>query len=69
VFTAPALVRPHVFGSAIYARPSDGAAVISARCAWFLVIGKTIGVLTGAVQFLVLIRWHFLVPSLADMYS
>jgi hypothetical protein len=36
---------------------------------WYLVVGTTIGVLAGAVQFLGLIRWPFLVPSLADMYS
>jgi hypothetical protein len=36
---------------------------------WFLVVGTTIGVLAGAVQFLGLIRWPFLVPSLADIYT
>jgi hypothetical protein len=36
---------------------------------WFLVIGTTIGVLAGAVQFLGLIRWPFLVNTLADMYT
>lgn len=36
---------------------------------WFLVVGTTIGVLAGAVQFLGLIRWPFLVPSLAEMYT
>src|SRR6185503_16335909 len=36
---------------------------------WFLVVGTAIGVLAGAVQFLGLIRWPFLVPSLADMYT
>ena len=36
---------------------------------WFLVVGTAIGVLAGAVQFLGLIRWSFLVPSLADMYT
>jgi uncharacterized protein DUF4386 len=36
---------------------------------WFLVVGTTIGVLAGAVQFLGLIRWPFLVTSLADMYT
>jgi hypothetical protein len=35
---------------------------------WFLVVGTTLGVLAGAVQFLGLIRWSFLVPSLADLY-
>jgi hypothetical protein len=36
---------------------------------WFLVVGTTIGVLAGAVQFLGLIRWPFLVPSLAEIYT
>jgi hypothetical protein len=36
---------------------------------WFLVIGTVIGVLAGVVQFLGLIRWPFLVPSLADLYT
>jgi hypothetical protein len=36
---------------------------------WYLVVGTTMGVLAGAVQFLGLIRWPFLVPSLADMYT
>src|ERR671923_1530301 len=36
---------------------------------WYLMVGTTIGVLAGAVQFLGLIRWPFLVPSLADMYT
>jgi hypothetical protein len=36
---------------------------------WYLVVGTTIGVLAGAVQFLGLIRWPFLVPSLADIYT
>jgi hypothetical protein len=36
---------------------------------WFLVVGTTIGVLAGVVQFLGLIRWPFLVPSLADIYT
>ncbi len=36
---------------------------------WFLVVGTTIGVLAGAVQFLGLIRWPFLVTSLAEMYT
>jgi hypothetical protein len=35
---------------------------------WFLVVGTTIGVLAGAVQVLGLIRWPFLVTSLAEMY-
>ncbi len=36
---------------------------------WFLAAGTTLGVLAGAVQFLGLIRWPFLVPTLADMYT
>lgn len=36
---------------------------------WFLVVGTAIGVLAGVVQFLGLIRWPFLVNSLADMYT
>jgi len=36
---------------------------------WYLVVGTTLGVLAGVVQFLGLIRWPFLVPSLADMYT
>ena len=36
---------------------------------WFLPAGTTLGVLAGAVQFLGLIRWPFLVPSLAEMYT
>ena len=36
---------------------------------WYLPAGTAIGVLAGAVQFLGLIRWPFLVTSLADMYT
>ena len=36
---------------------------------WFLAVGTALGVLAGAVQFLGLIRWSFLVPSLADTYT
>jgi hypothetical protein len=36
---------------------------------WYLVVGTAIGVLAGAVQFLGLIRWPFLVPTLADLYT
>jgi hypothetical protein len=36
---------------------------------WFLAVGTALGVLAGAVQFLGLIRWPFLVNSLADMYT
>jgi hypothetical protein len=36
---------------------------------WYLAVGTALGVLAGAVQTLGLIRWPFLVPSLADMYA
>jgi hypothetical protein len=36
---------------------------------WYLMVGTAMGVLAGAVQFLGLIRWSFLVPSLADIYT
>ena len=36
---------------------------------WYLAVGTTLGVLAGAVQFLGLIRWPFLVPTLAEMYT
>ncbi|HEY9529326.1 MAG TPA: DUF4386 domain-containing protein [Anaerolineales bacterium] len=36
---------------------------------WYLSVGTAIGVLAGAVQFLGLIRWPFLVPTLADLYT
>ena len=36
---------------------------------WYLAVGTALGVLAGAVQFLGLIRWSFLVPSLADIYT
>jgi hypothetical protein len=36
---------------------------------WYLIVGTALGVLAGAVQFLGLIRWSFLVPSLADIYT
>jgi hypothetical protein len=36
---------------------------------WYLVVGTALGVLAGAVQFLGLIRWPFLVPALADVYT
>ena len=36
---------------------------------WYLPVGTTLGVLAGAVQFLGLIRWPFLVPTLAEMYT
>jgi hypothetical protein len=43
--------------------------VFQSDAPWFLVVGTAIGVLAGAVQFLGLIRWPFLVTSLADMYT
>jgi hypothetical protein len=36
---------------------------------WFLVVGTVIGVLASAVQFLGLIRWPFLVPTLSELYT
>ena len=36
---------------------------------WFLLVGTVNGVLAGVVQFLGLIRWPFLVPSLAEIYT
>jgi hypothetical protein len=42
--------------------------VFGAVAPWYLVIGTVLGVLAGAVQFLGLIRWPFLVPSLAELY-
>jgi hypothetical protein len=36
---------------------------------WYLVVGTALGVLAGAVQVLGLIRWPFLVPTLADIYT
>ena len=36
---------------------------------WFLLVGTVIGVLASAVQFLGLIRWPFLVTTLADLYT
>jgi len=36
---------------------------------WYLPVGTAMGVLAGAVQFLGLIRWPFLVTTLADMYT
>lgn len=43
--------------------------VFQPNAPWFLEVGTAIGVLAGAVQFLGLIRWSFLVPSLADVYT
>ena len=36
---------------------------------WYLTVGTAIGVLAGAVQFLGLIRWPFLVTHLAEEYT
>jgi hypothetical protein len=36
---------------------------------WFLVVGTIIGVLAGLFQTIGLIRWPFLVPYLADLYT
>ena len=36
---------------------------------WYIPVATAMGVLAGAVQFLGLIRWPFLVPTLADMYT
>jgi hypothetical protein len=36
---------------------------------WYLVVGTVLGVLAGAMQFLGLLRWPFLVPTLARMYT
>ena len=58
-----------VFSNTVYTRPSDGAQVFQPDAPWYLVVGTAIGVLAGAVQFLGLIRWPFLVTSLADMYT
>src|SRR5688572_8510136 len=35
---------------------------------WYLTVGTVIGVLAGVAQFLGLLRWSFLVPTLATMY-
>jgi hypothetical protein len=43
--------------------------VFGSGAPWFLVIGTVMGVLAGLVQFLGLIRWPFLVPSLAELYT
>jgi hypothetical protein len=43
--------------------------VFQPEAPWYLMVGTAIGVLAGAVQFLGLIRWPFLVSSLADMYT
>jgi hypothetical protein len=43
--------------------------VFASNAPWFLVIGTAMGVLAGAVQVFGLIRWPFLVPDLADLYT
>lgn len=54
LFTPVAILVQQVFGSDV---------------PWFIPVGTAMGVLAGAVQFLGLIRWPFLVPTLADMYT
>jgi hypothetical protein len=36
---------------------------------WYLAVGTLLGVLAGLVQVLGLLRWSFLVPSLAELYT
>jgi hypothetical protein len=43
--------------------------VFQPNAPWFLVVGTVVGVLAGLVQILGLIRWPFLVPSLAELYT
>jgi hypothetical protein len=43
--------------------------VFGPNAPWFLLVGTVIGVLASFVQILGLIRWSFLVPSLADIYT
>jgi len=43
--------------------------VFGTEAPWYLHVGTAIGVLAGAVQVLGLIRWPFLVPTLADLYT
>ena len=43
--------------------------VFGSEAPWFLVVGTVMGVLAGTVQFLGLIRWPFLVPTLAELYT
>lgn len=38
-----------------------------AKAPWYLTVGAAIGVLAGAAQFVGLIRWPFLVPTLAQI--
>ncbi|MFN8465050.1 MAG: DUF4386 domain-containing protein [Caldilineaceae bacterium] len=42
--------------------------VFGAGAPWYLVVATTIGVLASLVQIFGLIRWSFLVPTLADIY-
>lgn len=42
--------------------------VIGAGAPWYLVVATTVGVLASLVQIFGLIRWSFLVPTLADIY-
>jgi hypothetical protein len=43
--------------------------VFGAAAPWYLAAGTTLGVLAGVMQFLGLIRWPFLVTTLADLYT
>ena len=43
--------------------------VFTPEAPWYLTVCTVMGVLAGVMQFLGLIRWSFLVPSLADMYT
>jgi hypothetical protein len=43
--------------------------LLGARAPWYLAAGTTLGVLAGVVQFLGLLRWPFLVNTLADLYT
>jgi hypothetical protein len=43
--------------------------VFGTNAPWYLAAGTAIGVLAGAVQFLGLIRWPFLVTTLAEIYT
>jgi len=43
--------------------------VFGAQAPWYLAAGTTLGVVAGVVQFLGLLRWPFLVNTLADLYT
>lgn len=43
--------------------------VLGEAAPWYLTVGTAIGVLASAVQVLGLIRWPFLVPTLAGLYT